>query len=254
MGPAVRAEGARRRKCGRVPSGGPLLGRLQHQRRLRSGPPAARPAPRLPPPPPPLGAMAAAAGDGTVKPLQSAMKLANGAIELDTGNRPRVRRGGGGAWPLRVAPGGTPARGGRGRGRLGLETWERAPTGIPDRGSRARTGAGRSRACSDLGQLRFCGPWLSSPLAEPVHQSLGSTCRGDVAGGSARPPSKIRVTSRSMRSCIFLGRDGRFNPVATGDGMQRRPHTCSFVMLFAVVSGRKSRPEGCGPFLRWGRI
>ncbi|XP_032140657.1 VPS9 domain-containing protein 1 isoform X3 [Sapajus apella] len=33
--------------------------------------------------------MAAAAGDGTVKPLQSAMKLANGAIELDAGNRPR---------------------------------------------------------------------------------------------------------------------------------------------------------------------
>ncbi|XP_007937431.1 VPS9 domain-containing protein 1 [Orycteropus afer afer] len=33
--------------------------------------------------------MAAAAGDGAVKPLQSAMKLANGAIELDSGNRPR---------------------------------------------------------------------------------------------------------------------------------------------------------------------
>ncbi|XP_053411945.1 VPS9 domain-containing protein 1 isoform X2 [Nycticebus coucang] len=33
--------------------------------------------------------MATAAGDGAVKPLQSAMKLANGAIELDTGNRPR---------------------------------------------------------------------------------------------------------------------------------------------------------------------
>ncbi|XP_062033863.1 VPS9 domain-containing protein 1 isoform X2 [Lepus europaeus] len=33
--------------------------------------------------------MAAAAGDAAVKPLQSAMKLANGAIELDTGNRPR---------------------------------------------------------------------------------------------------------------------------------------------------------------------
>ncbi|XP_040838140.1 VPS9 domain-containing protein 1 [Ochotona curzoniae] len=33
--------------------------------------------------------MAAAAGDGAMKPLQSAMKLANGAIELDTGNRPR---------------------------------------------------------------------------------------------------------------------------------------------------------------------
>ncbi|XP_032182378.1 VPS9 domain-containing protein 1 isoform X1 [Mustela erminea] len=33
--------------------------------------------------------MAAAAGDGAVKPLQGAMKLANGAIELDTGNRPR---------------------------------------------------------------------------------------------------------------------------------------------------------------------
>ncbi|XP_061243035.1 VPS9 domain-containing protein 1 isoform X4 [Bos javanicus] len=37
----------------------------------------------------PAGAMAAAAGDGSVKPLQCAMKLANGAIELDTGNRPR---------------------------------------------------------------------------------------------------------------------------------------------------------------------
>ncbi|EDL11729.1 mCG19595, isoform CRA_d [Mus musculus] len=33
--------------------------------------------------------MAAAAGDGGAKPLQSAMKLANKAIELDTGNRPR---------------------------------------------------------------------------------------------------------------------------------------------------------------------
>ncbi|XP_023561008.1 VPS9 domain-containing protein 1 isoform X1 [Octodon degus] len=33
--------------------------------------------------------MAAAAGDGPAKPLQSAMKMANGAIELDTGNRPR---------------------------------------------------------------------------------------------------------------------------------------------------------------------
>ncbi|KAM5262952.1 VPS9 domain-containing protein 1 isoform 2-T2 [Ctenodactylus gundi] len=33
--------------------------------------------------------MATVAGDGAAKPLQSAMKLANGAIELDTGNRPR---------------------------------------------------------------------------------------------------------------------------------------------------------------------
>ncbi|XP_006902926.1 PREDICTED: VPS9 domain-containing protein 1 [Elephantulus edwardii] len=33
--------------------------------------------------------MAAAAGDVAIKPLQSAMKLANGAIELDTNNRPR---------------------------------------------------------------------------------------------------------------------------------------------------------------------
>uniref|UniRef100_A0A2R9CR61 VPS9 domain containing 1 n=1 Tax=Pan paniscus TaxID=9597 RepID=A0A2R9CR61_PANPA len=40
--------------------------------------------------------MAAAAGDGTVKPLQSAMKLANGAIELDTGNRPGADATGGG--------------------------------------------------------------------------------------------------------------------------------------------------------------
>lgn len=38
--------------------------------------------------------MAAAAGDGAAKPLQSAMKLANKAIELDTDNRPRVRLGG----------------------------------------------------------------------------------------------------------------------------------------------------------------
>ncbi|XP_013005021.2 VPS9 domain-containing protein 1 isoform X3 [Cavia porcellus] len=51
---------------------------------LRSAPPR----PSSPPPPP--GAMAAAAaGDGLAKPLQSAMKLANGAIELDTSNRPR---------------------------------------------------------------------------------------------------------------------------------------------------------------------
>lgn len=41
--------------------------------------------------------MAAAAGDGAAKPLQSAMKLANKAIELDTGNRPRVRLGGRGS-------------------------------------------------------------------------------------------------------------------------------------------------------------
>uniref|UniRef100_A0A8D2DH58 VPS9 domain containing 1 n=2 Tax=Sciurus vulgaris TaxID=55149 RepID=A0A8D2DH58_SCIVU len=33
--------------------------------------------------------MAAAAGDSAARPLQSAMKLANGAIELDAGNRPR---------------------------------------------------------------------------------------------------------------------------------------------------------------------
>ncbi|KAI5276874.1 Vps9 Domain-Containing Protein 1 [Manis pentadactyla] len=33
--------------------------------------------------------MATAAEDGAVKPLQCAMKLANGAIELDTGNQPR---------------------------------------------------------------------------------------------------------------------------------------------------------------------
>ncbi|XP_073082911.1 VPS9 domain-containing protein 1 isoform X6 [Manis javanica] len=36
--------------------------------------------------------MATAAGDGAVKPLQCAMKLANGAIELDTGNQPRVEK------------------------------------------------------------------------------------------------------------------------------------------------------------------
>ncbi|XP_057349028.1 VPS9 domain-containing protein 1 isoform X2 [Manis pentadactyla] len=59
--------------------------------RLRSGlrAPGARPAPRRPPPPPQPGAMATAAEDGAVKPLQCAMKLANGAIELDTGNQPR---------------------------------------------------------------------------------------------------------------------------------------------------------------------
>lgn len=78
----------------------------------------------------PPGAMAAAAGDGAVKPLQCAMKLANGAIELDTGNRPRVRRGaarrarppseagsvgvgegGAAGWALAGTPGGCGARG-----------------------------------------------------------------------------------------------------------------------------------------------
>lgn len=57
--------------------------------------------------------MAAAAGDGAVKPLQCAMKLANGAIELDTGNQPRVRRGEAGMAPDLGQPGGR----GRGRGR-----------------------------------------------------------------------------------------------------------------------------------------
>lgn len=64
---------------------------------------------------PPPGAMAAAAGDGAVKPLQCAMKLANGAIELDTGNQPRVRRGEAGTAPDLGQPGGR----GRGRGRRG---------------------------------------------------------------------------------------------------------------------------------------
>ncbi|XP_058135529.1 LOW QUALITY PROTEIN: VPS9 domain-containing protein 1 [Dasypus novemcinctus] len=91
--PPAAATGRGPRKCARngsAPSAGPPLGRLPRPRRRRSGP--RPPAPslgsrlRLPLPP---GAMAAAAGDGTVRPLQSAMKLANGAIELDTGNRPR---------------------------------------------------------------------------------------------------------------------------------------------------------------------
>uniref|UniRef100_A0A8D0GNR1 Uncharacterized protein n=1 Tax=Sphenodon punctatus TaxID=8508 RepID=A0A8D0GNR1_SPHPU len=44
---------------------------------------------------------AASGGDGlaAMKPLQSAMKLANGAIELDTGNRPRVIPAPGGQLP-----------------------------------------------------------------------------------------------------------------------------------------------------------
>lgn len=46
-----------------------------------------------------------------MKPLQCAMKLANGAIELDTGNQPRVRRGEAGTAPDLGQPGG------RGRGR-----------------------------------------------------------------------------------------------------------------------------------------
>lgn len=61
--------------------------------------------------------MAAAAGDGAVKPLQCAMKLANGAIELDTGNRPRVRRHKArrGRRP-QAPPERPPARGGSGAG------------------------------------------------------------------------------------------------------------------------------------------
>ncbi|XP_060040958.1 VPS9 domain-containing protein 1 isoform X1 [Erinaceus europaeus] len=39
--------------------------------------------------PAPPRAMAAAAGDGAARPLQGAMKLANRALELDAGNRPR---------------------------------------------------------------------------------------------------------------------------------------------------------------------
>ncbi|KAF5915109.1 hypothetical protein HPG69_013379 [Diceros bicornis minor] len=75
--------------------------------------------------------MAAAAGDGAVKPLQCAMKLANGAIELDTSNRPRVRRGEAGA----VAAAQTRGRGGAtgwapagpSGGTLGRRAGHRAP-------------------------------------------------------------------------------------------------------------------------------
>lgn len=105
----------------------------------------------------PPGAMAAAAGDGAVKPLQCAMKLANGAIELDTGNRPRVRRGA----ARRGAAGPVPTRGrlsGRGRGR---------GRGVgAGRDPRRLRGAGRGVG-SDLGQL----PGLSAAFSRQSHES-----------------------------------------------------------------------------------
>lgn len=91
----------------------------------------------------PPGAMAAAAGDGAVKPLQCAMKLANGAIELDTGNRPRVRRGA----ARRGEAGPAPTRGrlsGRGQGRGRGVGAGRTPGGC---------GAPGAVSASDLGQL-----------------------------------------------------------------------------------------------------
>uniref|UniRef100_A0A670IR58 Uncharacterized protein n=1 Tax=Podarcis muralis TaxID=64176 RepID=A0A670IR58_PODMU len=42
-------------------------------------------------------APAPATPEPAAKPLQGAMKLARGALELDAGDRPRVRRDGGGA-------------------------------------------------------------------------------------------------------------------------------------------------------------
>lgn len=83
-----------------LPEVGPCWYRLFRWSWARAAPGPAHVAFRAPSRPPrpsaatasPAGAMAAAAGDGSVKPLQCAMKLANGAIELDTGNRPRVRR------------------------------------------------------------------------------------------------------------------------------------------------------------------
>lgn len=82
----------------------------------------------------PAGAMAAAVGDGAVKPLQCAMKLANGAIELDTGNRPRVRRAG------RGGGGSRPAASPVGVGEGGAAGW--APPGLSEgSGARARASA-----------------------------------------------------------------------------------------------------------------
>lgn len=80
-----------------LPEVGPCWYRLFRWSWARAAPGPAHVAFRAPSRPPrpsaatasPAGAMAAAAGDGSVKPLQCAMKLANGAIELDTGNRPR---------------------------------------------------------------------------------------------------------------------------------------------------------------------
>lgn len=129
-------------------SGGPLLRWRPRPRKLRSGLRAARPAPQPPPPPPPPGAMAAAAGDGAVKPLQCAMKLANGAIELDTGNRPRVRRGEARRGAARRGRGwgrGPRRRPGGGAGLGGAAGW--APAGPSRWGRRAADGA------------RGSGPW-----------------------------------------------------------------------------------------------
>lgn len=45
-----------------------------------------------------MAASAPAPGEAAGKPLQSAMKLAKGALELDAGDRPWVRRGALLAW------------------------------------------------------------------------------------------------------------------------------------------------------------
>lgn len=155
--------------------------------------PGARPAPRRPPPPPQPGAMATAAGDGAVKPLQCAMKLANGAIELDTGNQPRVRRGEAGA------PGGPPPAAG--------------PAGVGEGGA-AEVGAVRTlrrspglwtgvSAC-DLGQLPAL-PCSVFPSVQRVGNWIrGFICNGD-SRGSVKQPSKIYLANNSMLYVYFSG-------------------------------------------------
>lgn len=110
--------------------------------------------------------MAAAAGDGAVKPLQCAMKLANGAIELDTGNRPRVRRGE--ARRGRPGPEASPV----GVGEGGAAGW--APARIP----RWLGGAG-------LG-CRLVTLDSSQPSVYPSVQRVGNWRRGLICEGATQ--------------------------------------------------------------------
>lgn len=145
---------------------------------------------------PPPGAMAAAAGDGTVKPLQCAMKLANGAIELDTGNQPRVRRD---------------------EARRRLSPTEASPVGVgeggapgwaPARTPPAALGRWARGSAADLGQLPARSLRVRSANRELEPGSLCSECRRAV-----KPPAPRRLAVR-----VCWGRRCRCDQTRTAAG------------------------------------
>ncbi|KAG8508173.1 hypothetical protein J0S82_010730 [Galemys pyrenaicus] len=127
--------------------------------------------------------MAAAAGDGVARPLQCAMKLANAAIELDAGSRPRVRHEGG----RRLLARGSAATADSAR----PEPGDPAPPSRRAARSRAPAGCGAGQG----GRRRDGGDQIENP-ARPGRRELASPSPA-ARPGRGRPCSLRRRAGES---------------------------------------------------------